>query len=160
MLNKVPDVLLICPTSHRPAISHYIHSADSSTTSFSSLRIEIHTHDQSQDIAVGTSAILRHFAHRIQQDFIILPCDFIPPESLSLTKILNTFRTDSVSDGAIATTCWFESAAEKTDEWDVQTTPVSIVWDEASCTLLHIDNSDEQEKNGNEYEFRLSLLAR
>ena len=38
------DVLLICPSTHRPAISHYIDS-DPTLGSQTSLKIDIQTHD-------------------------------------------------------------------------------------------------------------------
>src|SRR5882762_6343057 len=101
------DVLLVCPSSHRAAISHYIHS-DTSSASFSSLRIDLQSYDESQDLSIGTCTLLRHFSNRIAGDFILVPCDFVTPPSLPLTKLLNKFRTDSTSDGAIATACWFE----------------------------------------------------
>ena len=107
VLTVQPDVLLICPSSHKPAISHYIHS-QSSSASFSSLHVDLQTYDESQELTVGTCSVLRHFSARIQEDFVLLPCDLIPPESLPLSRILDKFRADSASDGSIATTFWFE----------------------------------------------------
>jgi len=158
----IRDVLLVCPTPHRSALSNYIQS--DSSTSFPSLRIDLQTYDESQDLSVGTCTVLRHFAHKIQQDFILLPCDFVPPPSFSLTKVLNKFRTESTYDGAIATACFFEGrSAEKgssTEEWGVLPTPVPIVWDDRSGTLLHIETPDDIDHNGEEIELRMSLLSR
>ncbi|KDQ57545.1 hypothetical protein JAAARDRAFT_35255 [Jaapia argillacea MUCL 33604] len=155
----VKDVLLICPTSHRSAISHYIHSDTSSA--IATLRINLQTFDESQDLNSGTSAVLKHFSHLIQQDFILLPCDFIPPPSLPLNRILNKFRTESVSDGCLATTCWFE--AQRPDkagpeEWGPSSPAVPIVWDEQTGTLLHIDTPDDADRNVEELDLRMSLL--
>lgn len=161
ILIMTPDVLLVCPTSHRAAISHHIHS-DTTSTSFSSLRIDLQTFDETQDIAVGTSAVLQHFAHRIKHDFILLPCDFIAPASLPLIKILNKFRTESASDGAIATACWFERSGEKSsssEEWDPYTT-APILWDEESMTLLYVDTAEDVERDGENFNLRLSMLSR
>ncbi|OCH88888.1 UDP-3-O-glucosamine N-acyltransferase [Obba rivulosa] len=158
----VRDVLLICPAAHRAPLSHYINS--DSSASFPSLRIDLQPYEESQDLSVGTCAILRHFAARIQQDFVLLPCDFVPPPSLSLTQILNKFRTESTYDGAIATACFYEShKPEKpasSDEWGPLPTPVPIVWDERSGTLLYVDTPEDVDKNGEEIELRMSLLSK
>ena len=68
------DVLLVCPTPHLAAISHYI-NADSSASSYPSLRIDLQAFDESENDTAGTCQILRHFAHRIEHDFLILEDD-------------------------------------------------------------------------------------
>ncbi|EIW82942.1 UDP-3-O-glucosamine N-acyltransferase [Coniophora puteana RWD-64-598 SS2] len=157
----IEDVLLICPSSHKHAISHYVQS---SSASFTSLNIDIQTYDESQEMSTGTCSILRHFSSRIQEDFVIMPCDFIPPPSLPLSTILNKFRTDAMSDGSIATTCWFEnSKLDKgafPEEWGPPPTPTTIVWDDTSGTLLYVDTLDDQDRNGQDFELRMSLLTR
>lgn len=164
-LNTFTDVLLICPAAHRTAISHYIRS-DSSSTSFSSLRIDLQTYDQSKDLSTGTCTLLRHFSNRITGDFILVPCDFVAPPSLPLTTILNKFRTDSTSDGAIATACWFETQNlhlgkdAVPEEWGSSTLTTPIVWHEPTRTLLHIDTPDDQDRNSDEIELRMSLLSK
>ncbi|TFY52870.1 hypothetical protein EVJ58_g9769 [Rhodofomes roseus] len=160
---RVPaHVLLICPTSHRAALSNYIQS--DSSASFPSLNIDLQTFEESQDLSGGTSTILRHFAHRIQQDFVLLPCDFVPPPSLSLTQILNKFRTESTYDGAIATACFYEGRkpdkGSSADEWGPAPAPTPIVWDERSETLLHIDTPDDADRNGEGLELRMGLLSK
>lgn len=156
------DVLLICPAPHRAAISHYIRS-DTSSASFPSLRIDLQTYDESQDDSVGTCTILRHFSQRIQHDFIILPCDFVPPPSLSLSQVVNKFRTESTYDGALATACFFQAPRPEknstVDEWGPLFSPSPIVWDERSGTLLYMDTPDDVDKNGEEIELRMSLLS-
>ncbi|KAJ7901729.1 UDP-3-O-glucosamine N-acyltransferase [Mycena olivaceomarginata] len=155
----IKDVLLICPAIHRPAISHHIHSHP-----YSSLHIDIQPYEETADSGVGTCTLLRHFSSRIQRDFVLLPCDFIPSPSLPLTSILNKFRTDTVSDGLIATTCWFNSPKpEKNaspDEWGHIAPSVSIVWDKPSATLLYIDTPDDLDRNSEELELRMSMLSR
>ncbi|KAI0743943.1 UDP-3-O-glucosamine N-acyltransferase [Daedaleopsis nitida] len=157
----VADVLLICPTSHRSAMSNYIQSDISS--SLPSLRIDIQTYEQSQDLAEGTCTLLRHFASRIQSDFIVLPCDFVPPPDLSLNQILNKFRTESTYDGSIATACFYEASRQDkgtaTEEWGILPSNVPIVFDERSQTLLHIDTPDDVDKNNEEFDFRMSMLS-
>lgn len=160
MAYRVSDVLLICPSSHRPAISHYIHS-QSSSASFSSVHIDLQTFDESQELSAGTCSVLRHFANRIKEDFILIPCDFIPPPSLPLSKLLNKFRTDTMSDGSIVTSCWYESDKQTTpDEWGSPPQPTPIVWDHLSGTLLYVDSPHEVDKNSDELELRMTLLSR
>ncbi|KAK7049233.1 Translation initiation factor eIF-2B subunit gamma [Paramarasmius palmivorus] len=157
----IKDVLLICPTGHRSAISHHIHS--DLTAASSSLRIDVQTYEESLEMPGGTCALLRHFASRISEDFVVLPCDFIPPPSLSLSLILNKFRTESISDGSIATTCWFATSQPDknsiVEDWGSLPTPTPIVWDDATGTLLHIDNPDDLDRNSDEMELRMSLLS-
>ena len=154
------DVLLICPTIHRPALHHYIHSDAPS----SNLHIDLQTYDETVASCVGTCTLLRHFAHRIQEDFVLLSCDFISPPSLPLSTLLNRFRADSGSDGSIATTCWYSTSKPgKTgspEEWGPAAPPTSIVWDDTSGTLLHIDTTDDLDKNSEELELRMSMLSR
>ncbi|KAF9236076.1 nucleotide-diphospho-sugar transferase [Melanogaster broomeanus] len=144
----ITDVLLICPSSHRPSISHYIHSESSASSS--SLHIDIQTFDESQELSVGTCSILRHFSGRIQQDFVLLPCDFVPPPSLPLSKLLNKFRTETTSDGAIVVSCWFETP----DEWGSHSQSTPIVWDDCTGTLLYIGTLDGADRNSEELELR------
>ncbi|KAH7913884.1 nucleotide-diphospho-sugar transferase [Hygrophoropsis aurantiaca] len=159
----IKDVLLICPSTHRPAISHYIHS-QSSSASFSSLHIDLQIFDESQELSVGTCSVLKHFSARIQEDFVLLPCDFIPPPSLPLSNLLDKFRSDTTSDGSIATTCWFEpprvEKGASPDEWGSTSLVTPIVWDDLSDTLLYVDTPDDIDRNGEELEIRMSLLSR
>ncbi|KIJ61356.1 hypothetical protein HYDPIDRAFT_31440 [Hydnomerulius pinastri MD-312] len=158
----IKDVLLICPSSHRPSISHYIHSESSASSS--SLHIDIQTFDESQELSVGTCSILRHVSGRIKDDFVLLPCDFIPPPSLPLSRLLNKFRTETASDGAIVTACWFEAQkSEKSaapDEWGSHSQSTPIVWDDSTGTLLYVDTLDSADRNAEELELRMSLLSR
>ncbi|KAF7315369.1 UDP-3-O-[3-hydroxymyristoyl] glucosamine N-acyltransferase [Mycena indigotica] len=155
----IRDVLVICPAIHRPAISHHIHSHP-----HSSVRIDIQSYEETAETGVGTCTLLRHFSSRIARDFVLLPCDFIPPPSLPLSTLLNKFRTDTASDGSIATTCWFTPPkSEKNttpDEWGHHAPTASIVWDKPSGTLLYIDTPDEQDQNSDELELSMSMLSR
>lgn len=157
----IKDVLLICPPSHRPSISHFIYSE--SLASSPSLCIDLQTFDDSQGLSVGTCSVLRHFSSRIKEDFVILPCDFIPPPSLPLSKLLNKFRIETMSDGAIVTTCWFEPPSGKTtvpEEWGTNSQATPIVWDNSTGTLLYVDTLDNTDRNPEEVELRMSLLCR
>lgn len=161
VLTSLLDVLLVCPARHKAAMSHYINS-DSST--FPSLRIDLQTFDETAELGIGTCAILRHFAHRIKQDFVLLPCDFLPSPSFPLTRVLDKFRTEATYDGSIATTCFFAThkpeKGASTEEWGLLPTPVPIVWDEPSGTLLYIDTPDDVDKNTEELELSMGLLSR
>ena len=160
------DVLLICPSTHRPAISHYIDS-DPTLGSQTSLKIDIQTHDQSHDISVvagGTCSVLRHFANRITGDFIVLPSDFIPPPSLKLSVLLDKFRVDSATDGSLMTTLWYEhqvpekEKSQTDDAWSSLPPTTTIMYDESSGTLLHVDTPDDQDNNSDEIELRMAML--
>lgn len=142
-------------------MSNYIQSDVSS--SFPSLRIDFQTYEESQDLAVGTCTLLRHFSSRIQSDFIILPCDFVAPPGFTLTQLLNKFRTETTYDGSIATACFYEASrtdkSAATEEWGILPSNVPIVFDERSGTLLHVDTPDDVDKNNEEFELRMSLLS-
>ncbi|KAI0368336.1 UDP-3-O-glucosamine N-acyltransferase [Pilatotrama ljubarskyi] len=157
----INDVLLICPSSHRSAMSNYIQSDVSA--SLPALRIDLQTFEESQDMAPGTCTLLRHFASRIKSDFIVLPCDFVPPPSLSLTQLLNKFRTESTYDGAIATTCFYEAGkpdkGSVTEDWGVPPSNVPIVFDERTGTLLHVDTPDDVDNDSEDFHLRMSLLS-
>ncbi|KAF9562805.1 UDP-3-O-glucosamine N-acyltransferase [Agrocybe pediades] len=156
----IKDVLLICPASHRSSVYHHIHSDVSS----SSLRIDLQTYDESLDDNIGTCTLLRQFANRISEDFVVLPCDFIPPPDLPLSLLLNKFRVDTLSDGCLATTCWYPSRTPEKgthiEEWGPLPTTTSIVWDPATSTLLHVDTPDDKDRNAEELELKMSLLSR
>ncbi|RDB16855.1 putative translation initiation factor eIF-2B subunit gamma [Hypsizygus marmoreus] len=158
----IRDVLLICPAIHRPTLYHHIHSGTSVAPS--SLNIDLQTYDESQDTSVGTCTLLRHFSSRIPEDFVLVPCDFIPPPSLPLSLLLDKFRVDAIFDGSIATTCWFAAHRPEKgsfpDEWGPSPPPVPIVWDEPTGTLLHIDTPDDLDRNPEEIELRMALLSR
>lgn len=158
----IADVLIICPTSHRSIISHYAQSDSSS--SFPSLRIDLQTFDESQELGAGTCTILRHYTSRIQQDFIVLPCDLIPPPSLALSHLLNKFRAESTSDGAIMTACFFEprrsDKASPFDEWSNVSLQTPIVWDQLSDTLLHVDTNDDADHEPENIVLNMNMMSR
>ncbi|KAL5485551.1 GCD1 [Sanghuangporus weigelae] len=158
------DVLLICPTSHRDPISHHINS-DPSSSSLSNLSIEIQTYDQSQDIPAGTASVLAHFASRMTSDFVLLPCDFLPPPSLRLETVLDKFRVEANTDGSIATALFFEQRPQESEKgknteeaWSVPISPMPVVYDVNSGTLLHVDTLDDQDRDGDELAVRMCTL--
>lgn len=149
---SIPSVLIICPTIHRQTLSHHLHS--NLSPALSSLHIELQTYDETPENPVGTCVLLRHVAKSIgSEDVVVLPCDFIPPPSLDLSTLLNRFRVD----GSLATSTWF-APAEKEGEGDEGKSP--IVWDEKMGRLLHVDSLDDQDRNSEEVQLRMSILAK
>lgn len=157
------DVLLICPTAQKAALTHYIRS-DGSTTAFPSLRIDLQVYGDTKDVKGETCAVLRTFAHKIKQDFIVLPCDFVPSPTFPLTRVLDKFRAEDPYDGSIATTCFYEwqkpEKGSSVEEWNSVPTLMPIVWDEPSGTLLHIDTPDDVDHDDSNIELSMSLLSR
>lgn len=82
----------------------------------------------------------------------------MPPPSLPLGALLNKYRTEAVSDGAIATTCWFPRLPAEKDgaEWCTPLAPVSALWDEKTGTLLHVESADDFDSA--ELKLRMGLL--
>lgn len=154
-------MLLICPQSHRDAIFHHIHS-----TTFPSLNIDLQTYDDEAQTNTGTVGILKHFAHRIQKDFVLLPCDLIPPPSVPLRVLLNKFRIDTVTDGTLAVSFWFrqpppDPKSVSAAQWDPSSySSTTIIWDEPSTSLLHVETLSNQERYSDEMELRMGLLNR
>jgi translation initiation factor eIF-2B subunit gamma len=154
-------VLLICPHTHRSAISNYIDN-NSTSSSFGSLRIDVQGIEDVSESQQGTSAILLHFANRIKTDFILLPCDFIPPSSLPLTQVLNMFRAHVGAEEGIMTACWFETPNDKPpfEENDGTAGAVPILWNAASSTLLYVSSINHRDSEGDEIALRASLLSK
>ena len=94
---------------------------------------------------------------------MIVPCDFIPPQSLPLTLLLNKFRVDTLSEGSIATTCWYASHEPAKgaflEEWGPAPSSTPIIWDPSTGTLLHIDTTDNLDRNAEGIELKMSLLS-
>jgi len=159
--HPVSDVLLVCPTSHRRSLADHVRS--DASASFPSLRIDLQTYGDPQDSSFGTGSILRAFAHRIDRDFVVLPCDFIPPPSLQLSTVLNKFRMESASDGSILTSTWYEVPQQTDkhagDEWGPHPPPTPIIWDDKSGSLLQIEVPDPSIRDDDEIELKMSLLS-
>ncbi|KZV63026.1 hypothetical protein PENSPDRAFT_657664 [Peniophora sp. CONT] len=155
----ITEVLVVCPAAHRAQISHHIQSGASSS-GFPSLSIAFSTYEPSD--TNGTCVALNAAKARITRDFVLLPCDFVPPADLTLHTILDAFRVDVAVDGAIATGCWFApnrpDKGTVPDEWGSMLSPSTIVWDQASSSLLHIDTEEDMERNGEELELRMALV--
>ena len=80
----------------------------------------------------------------MQTDFIILPCDFVPPPTLPLSSLLDKFRMDT--DGLILASLFYEVSSSSTalpDEAREQ--PPVVLYDPASETLLQIDADGEDD---------------
>ena len=153
------EVLVVCPAAHRAQISHHIQSGASSS-GYPSLSIAFTTYEPSD--TNGTCVALLAAKARITRDFVLLPCDFVPPSDLTLQTILDAFRVDVAVDGAIATGCWFApnrpDKGAVPDEWGSLHPPSTVVWDQASGSLLHVDTEEDMERNGDELELRMALF--
>jgi translation initiation factor eIF-2B subunit gamma len=94
---------------------------------------------------------------------VIVPCDFIPPQSLPLTVLLNKFRVDTLSEGSIATTCWYAPHEPEKgaflEDWGPVPSATPIIWDPTTGTLLHIDTTEDLDRNAESIELRMSLLS-
>lgn len=113
---------------------------------------------------MGTCSLLRQFSSRIPEDFVVVPCDFIPSPSLPLSHLLNKFRVDALSDSLLTTTCWHSSQTPEKgsfpEEWGPLPVTFPIVWDPSSSTLLHIETPDDVDRNADEIELKLPILSR
>ncbi|KAG8978901.1 hypothetical protein FRB90_008263, partial [Tulasnella sp. 427] len=138
----VSDVIIVCPTSHRSLISHFVYSS----AEFPALRINIQTIDDEE--SMGTADVLREIGSSIQSDFIILPCDFIPPAKLTLSSILDAHRMDA--DGPILTSLLYERGEISKDG----PPPLLIGLEEKTRTLMHIP----VEESGDDVNLRMSML--
>jgi translation initiation factor eIF-2B subunit gamma len=153
------DVLIVCPSSHHKAISRHIRSG----FPISSLRVDVFPYDHPHDRSIGTCGLLRQCSSHVQTDFVLLPVDFIPPPSLPLSALLDKFRADTVSDGAISTACWFESRLPMkgiaVGDWGSVYRPTPIVWEEKTGSLLYIDSPDDVDRNSEDIDIRMGLLT-
>lgn len=66
------DVLLVAPSAHKAALSHFIHSE----ASFPTLKIDLETIDSNEEMGsgMGTADIIRRFSDRIQVCLLIPFC--------------------------------------------------------------------------------------
>lgn len=154
------DVLVVCPASHRNAISNYVDSDPSS------LNIVVDSFDQAS--GKGTCATLRHITPQLAQhncDIVLLPCDIIPPPSLKLESILNRFRVDRSTDGTLLTSLFLEyrapekeKGASGDDAWSPPEPPMPIVYDAKSSTLLHVETLEDKGSDEEEFQIRMGML--
>ncbi|KAH7107904.1 nucleotide-diphospho-sugar transferase [Auriculariales sp. MPI-PUGE-AT-0066] len=151
----VTDVLLLCPESHRSGISHYL-SSDASSSSFPKLSIAVRTFLDvfRNDPSKGTATVLAQFASDIEGDFIVLPCDLIPPPSLKLSTVLDRFRMDPT--GLLAAALFYRTAPPPTNPLvpgETLEAPPAVLLD-ASDTLLKI----EEDVDAEELDLRMEML--
>lgn len=154
------DVLIVCPPSHRNAISNYLDSEPST------LSINVQSFDQAS--SKGTCSSLRQISPQLAQyncDIVLLPCDIIPPPSLKLESVLNRFRVDRSTDGTVLTSLYLEyrppekeKGASGDDAWAPPGPPSYIAYDPKSDTLLHIDSLEAKGSNVEELEVRTGML--
>ncbi|KAG8912800.1 hypothetical protein FRC00_003765 [Tulasnella sp. 408] len=124
-------------------MSHFVYSS----AEFPALRITLQTIDD-DDESMGTADVLREISSSIQADFIVLPCDFIPPPNLTLSSLLDAHRMDA--DGPILTSLLYERGEITKDG----PPPLLVGLEEKSRTLVHIP----VEESGDDVNLRMSML--
>lgn len=71
---------------------------------------------------------------------MILPCDFFPPKSITLSSILHRYRT--ATDSIVVHSVWYEQLGkDKEEDLPGPSAPPLIVFDEKTESLLHVDYS-------------------
>ncbi|KZS98565.1 nucleotide-diphospho-sugar transferase [Sistotremastrum niveocremeum HHB9708] len=144
----IQDVLIVCPATHREALSNYLQSDEFSST----LVVNFEAYD-SNDPSTGAMEVLAAAAPRCQTDFVLLSCDFIPHPSLPLSSVLNEFRV--ATDGALAISLFYEaSVLDKSEEVAFLEKPPVVIVDPSTSSLLHVDYSHANEE---ELDLRMSL---
>ncbi|KAB5591291.1 UDP-3-O-[3-hydroxymyristoyl] glucosamine N-acyltransferase [Ceratobasidium theobromae] len=122
----ISDVLVVCPSLLKQEISHHLHRSE-----YSNMQLELKSIDEDDISLTGTAEL----------DFIVLPCDFMPPPTLSLTTILNAFREDV--DEPIAAVLLYERQIP-VDGKD-KGPKLTVGLDETSKTLLYIDGDNDDD---------------
>lgn len=83
-----------------------------------------------------------------QTDFILLPCDFIPPPNLPLSALLDAHRT---RPNAILTSLFYERAEVGKDGPE----RILVGWDKKTNSLLHVQEIEDVD---DEIDLRMSML--
>ncbi|KAG8812355.1 hypothetical protein FRC17_002063 [Serendipita sp. 399] len=84
----IKEALIVCPPKHVSGLTDHIQATSPI------LKVEIHAYDSESEESTSTVAILKKISSRIQTDFIVLSCDFVPPPNLNLNRLLNLWRAD------------------------------------------------------------------
>ncbi|KAG8713121.1 hypothetical protein FRC09_019068 [Ceratobasidium sp. 395] len=138
VLHWIEDyVLVVCPSAHKPEISHHLHRSE-----YSNMQLDLVSVDEDDLVLTGTA----------QLDVIVLPCDFLPPPSLSLTTLLNAFREDV--DEPVAGVLLYERSVS--GDGKDKGPKLTIGIDEATKTLLYVDGDDDDE---DELEIHMGLTT-
>ena len=98
--------------------------------------------------------MLAQFTDEITSDFIIVPCDFVPPPSLQLSTLLDRFRMDP--SGLLMAALFYETAPAPSTALvpgDEPDPPPAVLFDDAG-TLLKIDDDVDAE----ELDVRMEML--
>jgi translation initiation factor eIF-2B subunit gamma len=85
-----------------------------------------------------------------QTDFIVLPCDFVPPPTLQLSTLLDAHR---IRDNAALTALFYERAEVGKDGPD----RILVGYDKSSETLLHVHELEKKDME-DEIALRMSML--
>ncbi|CEL62112.1 putative translation initiation factor eIF-2B subunit gamma OS=Schizosaccharomyces pombe (strain 972 / ATCC 24843) GN=tif223 PE=1 SV=2 [Rhizoctonia solani AG-1 IB] len=134
----ISDVLVVCPSVLKPEISHHLHRAE-----YSNMRLELKSVDEDDVSISGTAEVLRAIEDMIKLDVVVLPCDFMPPPSLSLTELLNAFREDASEPVAAVLLYERQIPADGKDKG-----PKLVVGtDETTNTLLYVDGDNDDDED-------------
>ncbi|CAD6573277.1 MAG: hypothetical protein TREMPRED_000764 [Tremellales sp. Tagirdzhanova-0007] len=160
------DILLIVPPLFHAAISDHL-SENYSDSTHARARIELKRHTdgekdkeemdaQRDEIRggglgerEGTARLLRRFKNFIKTDFVLLPCDLVPPATLSLSSILDKHRS---APDAVLTSVLYEPVEAVRDGEE----KLLVALDSESDELLLIQPLEGLEET---LDLRMSLIA-
>ncbi|TIB66366.1 hypothetical protein E3P78_00120 [Wallemia ichthyophaga] len=120
--SQLNDLLVLSPASFSNQLTPLLKSHS------------VHYNSVDDDTCVNweTADWLRHFAHLINSDFIILPCDIIPPPSLPLSSLLQQHKTSHYNT-LITCLLYYNHLDYGTREGPA---PFTCIHDKSSNTLL------------------------
>ncbi|KAG8700546.1 hypothetical protein FRC09_005893 [Ceratobasidium sp. 395] len=148
VLHWIEDyVLVVCPSAHKPEISHHLHRSE-----YSNMQLDLVSVDEDDLALTGTAQVLREIEGLLKAYVIVLPCDFLPPPSFSLTTLLNAFREDV--DEPVAGVLLYERPVPSDGKDKGPRLTVGI--NEATRTLLYVDGDDDGE---DELEIHMGLTT-
>ncbi|CED85578.1 Translation initiation factor 2B, gamma subunit (eIF-2Bgamma/GCD1) [Phaffia rhodozyma] len=171
------DVLILTPAPYHSSLSHHLQSFRQSQTSLGegAMKIDLRAIESSvldpnsggltgvdggsSDESDGgeiddeilkskTADLLRAYSNYLSTDFILLPCDFIPPPNLPLSALLDAHRT---RPNATMTSLFYERAEVGKDGPE----RILVGWDRQTKSLLHVQEIEDVD---DEIELRMSLL--
>ncbi|KAG8782483.1 hypothetical protein FRC12_020773 [Ceratobasidium sp. 428] len=140
VLHWIEDyVLVVCPSAHKPEISHHLHRSE-----YSNMQLDLVSVDEDDLALTGTAQVLREI------EGLLKACR--PLRYLSLTTLLNAFREDV--DEPVAGVLLYERPAPGDGKDKGPRLTVGI--DEATRTLLYVDGDDDDD---DELEIHMGLTT-
>ncbi|KAL7411937.1 nucleotide-diphospho-sugar transferase [Mrakia frigida] len=157
------DVLILTPASYYSALSHHLQSFRQSqiqngdgamkinlqAVKGSAAGSEGESDDDDDEVLKGKTAdLLREYKDSLSTDFIVLPCDFIPPPNLLLSTVLDSHRT---RQNATLTTLFYERADVGKEGPD----RILVGLDKHTNTLLHVQDIEDMD---DDIPIRMSMM--